>query len=268
MQSNNQVKQVKVATWTELQDRIPANALIADVDLVIIRYDNQVSVFFGRCLHRGALLADGYIEGNNLICGLHFWDYRFDTGVSDYNNEERLQKFSSWIDETNNAVYVDENEIRHWTNENPQPYDRNSYLGKYADIHGTPEEPHNNYISELARNGLKNFGHHGQTSAMGVPLTELPRWDGIQIVTAQLAHRPLMDDEPVKTKLAIGYGAKKPLVLDIPIFVSDMSFGALSAEAKTALAIGAEMAGTGICSGEGGMLPEASDQRFRRYLHI
>ena len=115
MKSNNQVKQVKVATWAELQDRIPAYALIADVDLVIIRYDDQVSAFFGRCLHRGALLADGYIEGNNLICGLHFWDYRFDTGVSDYNNEERLQKFSSWIDETNNAVYVDENEIILWT---------------------------------------------------------------------------------------------------------------------------------------------------------
>ena len=127
MKNNNQVKKVKIATWTELQDRKPAYAMIADVDLVIIRYDDQVSIFFGRCLHRGALLADGYIDGNNLVCGLHFWDYRFDTGASEYNNEERLQKFSSWIDETNNAVYVDENEIGQWTEENPQPYDRKSY---------------------------------------------------------------------------------------------------------------------------------------------
>ena len=43
----------------------------------------------------------------------------------------------------------------------------------------------------------------------------------------------------------------KTLELKIPIFVSDMSFGALSEEAKTALAKGAELAGTGICSGEG-----------------
>jgi glutamate synthase domain-containing protein 2 len=43
-----------------------------------------------------------------------------------------------------------------------------------------------------------------------------------------------------------------------------MSFGALSAEAKTALARGAELAGTGICSGEGGMLAaeQASNSRY------
>lgn len=43
-----------------------------------------------------------------------------------------------------------------------------------------------------------------------------------------------------------------------------MSFGALSAEAKTALSMGAEGAGTAICSGEGGMLPEeqAANSRY------
>ena len=62
----------------------------------------------------------------------------------------------------------------------------------------------------------------------------------------------------------IGPNAKKPLRLKMPIFVSDMSFGALSQEAKTALAKGAEMAGTGIASGEGGMLPEenAANSRY------
>jgi glutamate synthase domain-containing protein 2 len=60
--------------------------------------------------------------------------------------------------------------------------------------------------------------------------------------------------------------ATKPLQLDIPLFVSDMSFGALSEEAKTALARGAELAGTGICSGEGGMLPEEQEANSR-YLY-
>jgi glutamate synthase domain-containing protein 2 len=75
---------------------------------------------------------------------------------------------------------------------------------------------------------------------------------------------PLLDDEPVETGVFIGPGAKKPLKLDIPLFVSDMSFGALSEEAKITLAMGAEMAGTGIYSGEGGMLPEeqASNNRY------
>ena len=73
----------KVAIWSELADRRPAYALVAGVDLVVIRYDDRVSVLYGRCLHRGALLADGHVEGHNLICGLHDWDYRLDTGVSE-----------------------------------------------------------------------------------------------------------------------------------------------------------------------------------------
>ena len=45
-----------------------------------------------------------------------------------------------------------------------------------------------------------------------------------------------------------------------------MSFGALSQEAKVALARGAELAGTGICSGEGGMLPDEQEGNSR-YLY-
>ena len=254
----------RVATWSTLADRTPTYALAANVDLVVVRYDGNVSVLYGRCLHRGALMADASIVGENLICGLHNWDYRYDTGVSEYNNSEVLHKFSSWIDEESDVVWVDEDEIKAWAIENPQPYKRDEYLGLYADVHGGPEEPYNRYIQELAQNGLSKLGHHGVVSSMGVALTELPRWKDIQILTAQLARRPLNDHDPVGTDLVIGPNAKKPLHLDIPLFVSDMSFGALSEEAKIALAKGAEMAGTGICSGEGGMLPEeqASNSRY------
>ena len=128
----------------------------------------------------------------------------------------------------------------------------------------TPEEPNVARIHELARNGLK--GQHGEMAAMGVPGHSLPRWDDIQILTAQLAEKPLADDAPVDTRLVIGPNAKRPLQLDIPLFVSDMSFGALSEEAKVALARGAERAGTGICSGEGGSLREER-RANSRYLY-
>ena len=74
---------VQVATWSRLADRTPAYALVGGVDLVVVRHDGTVSVLYGRCLHRGALLADGHVDGANLICGLHGWDYRYDTGVSE-----------------------------------------------------------------------------------------------------------------------------------------------------------------------------------------
>jgi glutamate synthase domain-containing protein 2 len=101
---------------------------------------------------------------------------------------------------------------------------------------------------------------------MGVPATELPQWDDLQILTAQLHRFPRLDDEAVDTSVTIGPAAARPLRLDIPVFVSDMSFGALSAEAKIALARGAEGAGTAICSGEGGMLPEEQAE-CSRYLY-
>ena len=70
-----------------LEDRAPEYALVADVDLVIVRFDDMVTVLYGRCAHRSALMADGHVDGDNLICGVHGWDYRLDTGVSEYNKQ-------------------------------------------------------------------------------------------------------------------------------------------------------------------------------------
>jgi len=146
----------------------------------------------------------------------------------------------------------------------PAPKSANSL----PDAVPTPEEPTVARIHELARDGLSKLGHHGEMGAMGVPRKDLPHWDDIQILPAQMAHKPLLDDEPVATDVTIGPRAQKPLQLDIPLFVSDMSFGALSEEAKTALARGAQMAGTGICSGEGGMLPEEQSENSRYFYEL
>ena len=132
----------------------------------------------------------------------------------------------------------------------------------------TPEEPTVAFIHELARDGLTKLGHHGPMTSMGVPRKDLPHWDDLQIMAAQMATQPLLDDVAVGTELVIGPQATKPLHLDIPLFVSDMSFGALSEEAKVALATGAELAGTGICSGEGGMLPEEQQANSRYFYEL
>lgn len=121
-------------------------------------------------------------------------------------------------------------------------------------------------IHDLAKHGLTRTGHHGEMVAMGVPRHTLPHWDDIQVLTPQLDTKPLPDDAEVDTELVVGRNARRPLSLAMPIIVSDMSFGALSQETKTALARGAEKGGTGICSGEGGMLPE-EQQENSRYLY-
>jgi len=257
------MKEIKLLEIKLLDDRVPHHELCNGLDLVIIKYDKDISVLYGRCHHRGALLGDGFVDGNNLFCGLHGWDYRIDTGISAYNNDESLHKFSSKV--VDGWVIVDGEEIENYLDQNPEPFDRDAYLGQYADTAPIDAESHAPYIKNLATNGLSKMGKHGKTVSMGVKRDTLPMWDDIQYLPAQLATRPLFDDDEVDVSLTIGPAAKKPLKLDIPILVSDMSFGALSKEAKIALARGAELAGTGICSGEGGMLKEENQENSKYF---
>jgi glutamate synthase domain-containing protein 2 len=259
-------KPIKLEKISVIEDRKPVHKLISNLDLVVIKYDDNVSVLYGRCLHRGAIMGDGHVEGDNLVCGLHNWDYRIDTGVSEYDNKEALHKFNSKVE--NGIIYVDAEEIETYLQHNPQPFKRQEYQGQYADTHPENTEPHNAFIQELAKNGLKNFGHHGPSASMGVDRNTLPKWESIQFLPAQLSKRPLFDEDDVETKVKIGSRAAKPLVLSMPIFVSDMSFGALSEEAKIALSKGAEYAGTGICSGEGGMLPAEQEHNSRYFYEL
>ena len=256
----------RIATFSQLDNRKPYPALVENTDLVIVRYENSFSVLYGRCLHRGALLSDGFVDGDNLVCGLHHWDYRIDSGISEYNNKEKLHKFNASIKD--GEIYVDKAQVIAFEEFSPQPFKRDEYLGAYADTHPESTEPYTGYIKNLAKNGLSKTGHHGPSASMGVDRNTLPKWESIQFLPAQLATRPLMDDEPVNTTVVIGKKAHRPLTLDIPLFVSDMSFGALSKEAKIALSKGAEIAGTGICSGEGGMLPQEQSNNSRYFYEL
>ncbi|MBP2146930.1 glutamate synthase domain-containing protein 2/rubredoxin [Methanofollis sp. W23] len=112
-----------------------------------------------------------------------------------------------------------------------------------------------------------------QIAATGASVVEPMRtqrpvlsWDEILILGAQLARLPLNHDEPVDTRTVIGPRADHPLVIETPIYVTHMSFGALSREIKLALARGSAAVGTAMCSGEGGMLEEVRDASYRYIL--
>lgn len=88
-------------------------------------------------------------------------------------------------------------------------------------------------------------------------------FEDILVLGAQLARFPKEDSFVPDLKTIIGSGSKKPMVLGLPFYISHMSFGALSREAKVALSKGAAMAGTAMCSGEGGVLPEEMESAHR-----
>ncbi|MBT5816943.1 MAG: FMN-binding glutamate synthase family protein, partial [Proteobacteria bacterium] len=112
----------------------------------------------------------------------------------------------------------------------------------------TPEVVDDIHIkSELGRYRMRGFSL----------FKKIPHWDDLTFLPGTLTRFVIEGyREKCETKTVIGPRAKRPLELDIPIYVTGMSFGALSYEAKTALARGATMAGTATCSGEGGMIPD------------
>ncbi len=100
------------------------------------------------------------------------------------------------------------------------------------------------------------------SGAMGTKM-QMPSWDDILLLGAQLNPAPLDEEDPVSTMTVIGKHAKKPMILDQPVYISHMSFGALSKEIKVALAKGSAMARTAMCSGEGGILPEEREASYK-----
>jgi methylamine---glutamate N-methyltransferase subunit C len=135
------------------------------------------------------------------------------------------------------------------------PQDKDEYLKEWKRP-GDPVETHMAAIHQMAESG-KSIIEPMRTQ------TPIISWDDLLIAGAQLAKLPLNEDEPVNTRTVIGPGAKQPLIIDTPLIISHMSFGALSRGAKLALAKGSAAVGTAICSGEGGILPEELDAAYK-----
>lgn len=115
------------------------------------------------------------------------------------------------------------------------------------------------YMEEIHRMAVEGTTIHAAMSTK----QKMPGWDDILILGAQLNPMPLEDNAPVNTLTVIGKNAKRPMLLSGPVYISHMSFGALSREIKVALAKGSAMAKTAMCSGEGGILPEEKEAAYR-----
>ena len=123
----------------------------------------------------------------------------------------------------------------------------------------------NRYMEEIHEMAVSGKSIH---AAMGTQLP-MPGWDDILVLGAQLDPMPLDEHAEVDTSVVIGKHAAKPMILENPVYVSHMSFGALSREAKITLARGTAITHSAMCSGEGGIIPEemeAADKYIFEYV--
>jgi glutamate synthase domain-containing protein 2/rubredoxin len=131
-----------------------------------------------------------------------------------------------------------------------------------ADTESVPEKTFDDFEAYMA--DIHVMAETGQ-SIIEPMRTRQPTfsWDDILIKGAQLSKVPLNHDQPVNTKTVIGPRAAHPLEIESPVYITHMSFGALSKEAKIALAKGSAAVKTAMCSGEGGILPESFESAYK-----
>lgn len=116
-------------------------------------------------------------------------------------------------------------------------------------------------IHEMTRTGKSIISAMGTTK----PIIS---WDDIVILGNQLNPQPLLETEPVSLQTVIGKKAQKPMVIESPVYITHMSFGALSKSAKLSLAKGSANVKTAMCSGEGGILPEEMSSAYKYIFEI
>src|SRR5579859_4530039 len=107
------------------------------------------------------------------------------------------------------------------------------------------------YIHSAAQRGLYEIRGLGAKR-------RVPHFDDLLFLGASLSRYPLEGyREKCATQTVLGTRfAKKPVILDIPITIAGMSFGALSANVKEALGQAATAMGTSTTTGDGGMTQE------------
>ena len=236
-----------VCALTDITDKRGLAIVVKGNDVALMREGDAVHALGGTCPHRGGPIAEGEVIDGEVICPLHLWDFDLETGISVYDPSDTLPHYRARV--RAGRVEIDADSVP------LGPGRPDVYLGPWLRRGATDRGM--GLVHALAAGGRPPVQAMG--SKRFEPATANrgphPTLDDVVFVPAQLARLPLLDDEPVDTTVRIGTRAERPLVLSMPLLVSHMSFGALSREAKTALATGARTSRTAICSGEGGMLP-------------
>ena len=227
---------------------IPENGMkifnMDNIEFVVVHQNKKYNAVYNKCPHMGGSLGDGSIDdAGYLTCTLHNWQFDLETGKGPEGYEDSVPTFDLEIQ--GDSITINQNQLLE--------------LGKNKDYlvrfdHNTKqrfERTHDTTMSEMDNIAAKAKWKVKQIEPMGT-LKHVPMFDDILFKAAQLYKTPLLEDEHVNLKTIIGKTAKVPLEISMPVYVSHMSFGALSEEAKTALAIGSKMMDIATCSGEGG----------------
>ncbi len=233
----------KVCHINDLSEDVGNEVMLKGRPIALFLHEGRVHAVDDRCPHSEGQLSKGKIVDGDVICPLHQWNFDLETGISPYNPADQIKVYP--VMRLRDDVLVDIDAI------DPLPAATfNGYQGRWRRFNDNTRGKYE--VRRLAE------GMALPTEAMGSTKTAegFLSFDHFNLKAAQLARLPLLENESADVSVTIAPHCEKPLKLSLPAYVSHMSFGALSLEAKVALARGSANAGTLICSGEGGMHPD------------
>lgn len=247
---------IAVCSLSDLKEDSAHGVKIKGRPIALFLHQGEVCALEDRCPHREGQLSRGHVEAGEAICPLHGWNFDLKTGISPYDPRDRVATYPCEI--RDGQVYVDGDSV--------EPLPDTTFDGYQGAWRRWGQDARGHGLIRRLAKGLKPA-----VEAMGEPpprLSDLVDFDHFHLKAAQLERLPRLPEEIADTSVVIGRGAGKPLRIALPAYVSHMSFGALSMEAKVALARGASLADTLSCSGEGGLLPQERQAADRFILEM
>ena len=215
--------------------------------LAVFKSNDNISAISNVCAHQSGPLSEGELVNGIVTCPWHGHKFDVLTGDGAQGSSESVATYEVKVEDGKVFVSTSQLDKTDKSDEDKSPAS-DEYLGEWM-RESDEFETRFRRMQELAKTGKSEI------TPMRTQVT-FPDFEQILFKGAQLFRPPLNEDEPVEMKTIIGKTAKYPIEINIPFYVSHMSFGALSREAKIALAKGTKLVGTLMCSGEGGMLPE------------
>jgi len=258
--------EIEVGKVEDFEERKGKFVKVGNFKIGVFLFEGKFYGVDNTCPHLGCPLSDGVVEdrykGHYIVCSCHGWEFNVKDGKGPPGFEDHVKPYKAF--EKNGKVFVEipDSEIEAVKEEEKSAGKETDSLDKYLEEWKRGHDEHDPKMEHIQQRAIT-----GKSPVLPMStLLPVPKFEEILFRGAQLAEFPLLEEKEVTLKTVIGKSAKTPLEISVPFFVSHMSFGALSVEAKQALALGASEIGTAIASGEGGLL-QAERDAAAKYIY-
>jgi nitrite reductase (NADH) small subunit len=90
---------VKVASGSELAPDSVLEVMVAGVPYAICNVAGKISGLAGVCPHRGGPLGQGAINGPNVVCPWHAWEWNCTTGENDMDSSRTVAAYNVRVED-------------------------------------------------------------------------------------------------------------------------------------------------------------------------